>query len=183
MNIQAIFIDRDGTIGGGKEVLYPGVFQLFPHVVNSIQQLKNAGVLICSFTNQPGISRGEATVDSFFEELINFGFDKVYLCPHQHTEGCPCRKPSSGMLQKAAKENNLDLRKCVVVGDRWTDLVAADEVGCIKILVKTGSGEEAYQKYIHNEYFGRWAEVTPDFVAKDFNEAVRWIINIGNAHE
>ncbi|MBP1947080.1 histidinol phosphatase-like enzyme [Virgibacillus litoralis] len=28
--IQAIFIDRDGTIGGSDQVVYPGEFQLFP---------------------------------------------------------------------------------------------------------------------------------------------------------
>jgi histidinol-phosphate phosphatase family protein len=100
---------------------------LFPNVSESIQQLKKSGALICSFTNQPGISKGEATLDSFYKELRNFGFDKIYLCPHQHDEGCQCRKPSSGMLKKTANDNNLDLRNCVVNGDRWTDLIAADE--------------------------------------------------------
>jgi histidinol phosphatase-like enzyme len=42
------------------------------------------------------------------------------------------QKTISAMLQKAANENNLDLKKCVVIGDRWTDLLAADEIGCKK---------------------------------------------------
>jgi hypothetical protein len=58
----------------------------------------------------------------FEKELTSFGFDKVYICPHQHNEGCSCRKPAIGMLIQAAKENNLDLKQCVVIGDRWTDL-------------------------------------------------------------
>lgn len=81
------------------------------------------------------------------------------------------------MLRTAAKEHNLDLQRCVVIGDRWTDLVAADEVGCRKILVKTGSGKEAYTKYINDEFFGRWKQVTPDFIAENLNEAVRWLID------
>lgn len=178
MNIQAVFIDRDGTIGGSEEVIYPGEFQLFPNVQESIQQLKKAGVLICSFTNQPGVSKGESTFDSFDHELRSFGFDRVYLCPHEHHEGCTCRKPSSGMLKKAAEENNLDLKKCVVIGDRWTDLLAADEVGCTKILVKTGSGKAAFTKYHNGEFIGRWGEVKPDFVAEDFNEAVKWLLSL-----
>ena len=136
--IQAVFIDRDGTIGGDDQVIYPGDFKLFPNVSEAIQQLKMAGILICSFTNQPGISKGEVTISSFEKELKNFGFDKIYLCPHNHNECCECRKPSPGMLIEAAKENHLNLRNCVVIGDRWTDLLAADEVGCKKILVKTG---------------------------------------------
>ncbi|MBO0962903.1 HAD-IIIA family hydrolase [Neobacillus sp. MM2021_6] len=178
MFIQAVFIDRDGTIGGSDKVIYPGEFELFPNVSESLQQLKSSGALICSFTNQPGISKGEATNDSFDKELREFGFDKIYLCPHQHNEGCKCRKPSSGMLKTAAKDNNLNLSNCVVIGDRWTDLIAADEVGCKKILVKTGSGEETFKKYSNKEFFGRWGEVKPDFVAEDFNEAVKWLISI-----
>jgi len=175
-NIQAVFIDRDGTIGGSDRVIYPGEFNLFPGVAESILILKKNGVLICSFTNQPGISAGETTTESFMEELTGFGFDHVYLCPHAHGGGCECRKPSSGMLIKAARDLSLDLGRCVVIGDRWTDLLAAENAGCKKVLVKTGSGKEAYDKYIKNEYFGRWGEVKPDFVAEDLNEAVRWLV-------
>lgn len=158
-------------------MIYPGEFELFPNVLESLQQLKNSGALICSFTNQPGISKGEATFDSFDKELREFGFDKIYLCPHQHNEGCQCRKPSPEMLIKAAKDNNLDLRHCVVIGDRWTDLLAADEVGCMKILVETGSGKETFDKYINNKFFGRWGEIKPDYVAEDLNEAVKWLMS------
>ncbi|WP_043932800.1 HAD-IIIA family hydrolase [Bacillus sp. EB01] len=177
MQVQAVFIDRDGTIGGSDNVIYPGEFKLFPNVAESLEQLKRYDMLICSFTNQPGISKGEASLQSFEKELIDFGFDRIYLCPHLHNEGCECRKPSPGMLKKAAHDNKLDLESCIVIGDRWTDLLAADEVGCHKILVKTGNGKAAFIKYVNNEYFGRWAQVKPDFVAEDFKEAVQWIIN------
>ena len=176
MQIQAVFLDRDGTIGGSDSVIYPGEFTLFPGVFESIQQLKKAGILIYSFTNQPGISKGEASYHSFENELIDFGFDKIYLCPHGHLDRCSCRKPSSEMLLVAAEKNNLDLHHCVVIGDRWTDLVAADEVGCIKILVKTGSGSETYRKYINNEFYGQWKEIKPDFIAEDLNDAVAWLL-------
>ncbi|OLS33376.1 HAD-IIIA family hydrolase [Bacillus sp. MRMR6] len=177
MYIQAVFIDRDGTIGGSNCVIYPGEFELFPDVGESIQQLKKSGVLICSFTNQPGISKGEVSFQSFEKELKDFGFDKIYLCPHQHNEGCQCRKPSPQMLKEAAKDNNLNLNQCVVIGDRWTDLLAADEVGCKKILVKTGSGKETFDKYINKEFFGRWGEVNPDFIAEDLNGAIKWLMS------
>ena len=175
-DLQAVFIDRDGTIGGNDEVIYPGEFELYPNVAESIQKLKMNGVLICSFTNQPGISRGEAALVSFEKELKEFGFDKIYLYPHQHNEGCQCRKPSTGMLKQAAEDNDLDLNKCVVIGDRWTDLLAADEVGCKKILVRTGNGEETLQKYVKKEFFGRWGEVRPDYIAENINEAVNWLL-------
>ncbi len=61
-HIQAVFIDRDGTIGGNDQVIYPGEFTLFPNVLKTIQLLKSSGILVCSFTNQPGISKGESTL-------------------------------------------------------------------------------------------------------------------------
>lgn len=173
---KAIFIDRDGTIGGTDRVVYLGEFQLFPFVNESIYKLKSLGNLIFSFTNQPGIARGEATIEDFEKELKGIGFDKVYLCPHQHNEGCQCRKPSPRMLIQAAKEYNLNLKECVVIGDRWTDMLAAQKAGCIKILVKTGAGEEDFKKYRNQEYYGKYAEVSPDYFASDFQDAVEWII-------
>lgn len=119
---------------------------------------------------------GEATFDSFTDELRGFGFDRVYICPHQHQDGCACRKPSPGMLMTAAKDNHLDLSRCVVIGDRWTDLLAADAVGCKKILVKTGSGAATFNQYKNNQFYGRWHEVEPDFIAENINEAVKWLL-------
>lgn len=172
---KAIFIDRDGTIGGTDKVVYPGEFELFPFVRESIAKLRSLGYLIVSFTNQPGISKGEAVKVDFETELMEFGFDKVYLCPHQHHEACSCRKPATGMLLQAAKENNLYLKECVVIGDRWTDMLAANEVEATKILVKTGAGKDAFDKFKAQAYYGKYAEVGLEYVASDFSDAVDWI--------
>ena len=39
--IDAVFIDRDGTIGGNCLVTYPGEFKLYPFSVEAIQLIKN----------------------------------------------------------------------------------------------------------------------------------------------
>lgn len=174
--IQSIFIDRDGTIGGTDEVIYPNNFEPFPFVKKSLSLLKQNNKLIFSFTNQPGISRGEAEISDFEEEMLLLGFDKLYLCPHEHGQGCNCRKPLAGMLLQAASEYDLNLSRCVVIGDRWTDLVAANEVGAIKILVRTGAGEKELVKFNNNEFFGKWAEVRPDYIAKDLKGAIDWLL-------
>lgn len=56
--IQAVFIDRDGTIGGGNEVVYPGEFELFPFALEVIKKLKHLNIKVFTFTNQPGIGKG-----------------------------------------------------------------------------------------------------------------------------
>lgn len=172
---KAIFLDRDGTIGGTDEVVYPGELELFPFVEQAISRLKSMGYLVVSFTNQPGISKGEVTKEDFVMELKEFGFDKVFVCPHQHFEGCSCRKPATGMLLQAAKENNISLKSSLVIGDRWTDMVAAHELEMSKILVKTGAGEVAYDKHINAIYYGKYAEVSPEYIALSLIDAVDWI--------
>ena len=173
---KAVFMDRDGTIGGSKKVLYPNEFEPYPYMQDAIRKLKEADYVIYAFSNQPGISKGEVTRQDFEEELLRYGFDKIYICPHQHHENCLCRKPAPYMLQKAAKESQLTLGECFVIGDRWTDMLAAHEAGCRKILVKTGAGQEAYDRYKQKVYFGKYAEVKPDYMADNFMKAAEWIV-------
>ncbi|WP_198766685.1 HAD-IIIA family hydrolase [Fictibacillus halophilus] len=167
---QAIFLDRDGTIGGSDTIEYPGDFELFPYTQEVIHTFKSNDMSVFSFTNQPGISRGDACEADFISELNAFGFDDVYLCPHDHTEGCDCRKPAIGMLKKAAIEHNLDLTKCVVFGDRWTDILAAKTAGCKAILVQTGSGKISWDQ---NHFT---SVIQPDYVAATLKEGMTWLL-------
>ncbi|MGM0804158.1 MAG: HAD-IIIA family hydrolase [Bacillota bacterium] len=171
---QAVFLDRDGTIGGSDNIEYPGDFKLFHYTEEVIQNLKSKKIPVFSFTNQPGISRGAAAETDFFTELTAFGFDDVYLCPHHHSEGCECRKPSTGMLKKAASDHQLDLSKCVVFGDRWTDIVAAKTAGCKAILVLTGSGKASWNQN-HTSSI-----IQPDHVAATLKEGMTWLFEHTN---
>lgn len=172
--IQAVLIDRDGTIGGSTRVELPGEFKLYERAEEAIRQLKDRNIQLYTFTNQPDISRGKCTKELFEEELRSFGFDKVYICPHTHEDRCSCRKPSTKMLVKAAEENNLDLSECVVIGDRWSDMLAAGKAGTLMILVMTGAGKEALTKYRV-----KWAEYEPDYVADDILDGIQWLIDKG----
>ncbi|WP_199621331.1 HAD-IIIA family hydrolase [Paenibacillus alkalitolerans] len=172
VNLQAVFIDRDGTIGGTGHFIHPNDFALFEGAQEAILKLKEAGIKIFAFTNQHRISRGQATMEDFREQFEKYGFDDTFICPHGITESCTCRKPSPGMLLEAADKHGLDLTRCVVIGDVGdTDMLAAHVVGALKVLVRTGWGESSLTDYRH-----KWQEVEPDFVAKNINEAVGWIL-------
>jgi D-glycero-D-manno-heptose 1,7-bisphosphate phosphatase len=70
----------------------------------------------------------------FIEQKISIA--KVYYCPH-HEEGklpeytflCNDRKPSPGMLLKAKDEFNLDLSSSILIGDKESDIEAAQKAG------------------------------------------------------
>lgn len=170
-NIEAVFLDRDGTIGGDSTIHYPGEFKLFPYTASEINRLKKSRIQLFSFTNQPGISRGVATIDDFQRELTGFGFDDVYICPHHPHEGCPCRKPDIGMLSEAQTDHNLTLENCVVIGNRWTDMLAAAKAGCLKILVRTGAGEVSLRDHHHE-----MEKLSIDYIAEDLPDAVHWLM-------
>ena len=54
---------------------------------------------------------------------------------HDKIDNCNCRKPKPGMLKKAMKKWNIDLKKSFLVGDRNTDIEAGNSVGCTTIFI------------------------------------------------
>lgn len=100
---QAVFIDRDGTIGGTGHFVHPGDFVLYQGAQESIMRLKKAGLKVFAFTNQTRISRGEVTEEELKIQFKTYGFDDSFICPHGKYEGCNCRKPSPEMLFTAAE--------------------------------------------------------------------------------
>lgn len=176
----AVFLDRDGTIS--EEVGYlnhVSRFRILPHVAESIRRLNEAGMPVIVVTNQSGVGRGyfpESLVHSVHElmtqQLAAAGahLDAIYYCPHTSAENCACRKPNTGMLERAAREHAIDLRKSFVAGDRLGDLELAHRAGARSVLVRTGYGEG---EYLWNA--AKWPR-QPDFVAADLADAVHWIL-------
>jgi len=176
----AVFLDRDGTIA--EEVGYlnhVSRFRLLQGVAGAIRQLNQALLPVIVVTNQSGVGRGyfpESLVTEVHErmrtELLAEGarLDSVYYCPHVSAHGCQCRKPNTGMLDQAAHELSLDLKKSFVVGDRYGDIETANRAGARSILVRTGYGEGELAWHAQ-----KWPK-QPDFVAKDLDEAARWIV-------
>jgi len=171
--MQAVFLDRDGTIGGTGHFIHPKHFRLYEGAQEAIFQLKEAGLKVFAFTNQHRISRGEATIEEFTKQFQQFGFDDAFICPHGINEDCECKKPKPGMLFEAARKYGLDLTKCAVIGDVGeADMPAAHRVGAIKILVRTGWGESSLKEYRH-----KWEDIEPDYIANNLGDAVNWLLN------
>jgi len=183
----AVFIDRDGTLT--EEVGYvnhPRRLRLLPRSAQAIRRLNAAGVAAVVVTNQSGVARGyfseevlTAVNASLVAQLKDEGahLDGIYVCPHHPTEGappyrmiCDCRKPSPGLLRRAASELGLDLAGSTLVGDKPSDLVAAGAVGARSVLVLTGYGLGEWE--FRRDAFPQ----RPDHVAQDLLDAVEWAI-------
>ncbi len=181
----AVFLDRDGTINEDVNFLSsPEQVILIDGSAEAIKEMNELGLKVIVFTNQSGIARGYFTEDdlhkihSRLDELLSQSgarIDAYYYCPHHPTEGngkykveCECRKPKDGMLQRASREHNIDLKKSFVVGDRCADIKAGKTAGATTILVLTGHGHQGYEKC-------KRENLEPDFVARDLKEAVQII--------
>jgi D-glycero-D-manno-heptose 1,7-bisphosphate phosphatase len=176
----AVFLDRDGTIA--EEVGYlnhASRFRMFPFAAAAIRRLNSAGLPVIVVTNQSGVGRGyfpESLVHTVHElmaqQLATAGahLDAIYYCPHTSADGCDCRKPKPGLLQRAAREHSLDLGASFVVGDRYGDVELGQRAGCSGVLVRTGygAGELEWRS-------AKWP-VPPDFVADDLTSAADWIL-------
>jgi rfaE bifunctional protein nucleotidyltransferase chain/domain len=170
----AIFVDRDGTLIEAVEYLSdPKKVKPLPGVFGALKTLRDQGYYLVMITNQPGIGLGYFTQEDFY--LVNAAvlrlaraeglyFDKIYYCPHSAAEKCSCRKPAPGMLERAVKDLNVDLKRSVVIGDMSFDVALGKNAGCSSILVQTG----------HAGKDGNY-QAAPDFVAADMQAAVQWV--------
>ena len=152
---------------------------MFATAAAAIRRLNEARLPVVVVTNQSGVGRGYFpdalvhTVHGLMKQQISVAgahVDAIYYCPHTSEDGCACRKPKPGLLQQAARELGLELRRSFVVGDRYGDVELAHRVGARGVLVRTGygAGEEAWQAE-------KW-RAAPDFVADDLAGAVEWIL-------
>jgi D-glycero-D-manno-heptose 1,7-bisphosphate phosphatase len=82
------------------------------------------------------------------------------------------RKPGPGMGRQAAKDLDLDLSQCWMLGDKNADLGFAKNLGVKGVLVKTGYGEETWKKL-------EGKGTPPERVAEDLLQAAELILNDG----
>ena len=165
-----VFIDRDGTMGGTHTVEYPQDYEAYPFTYDAIARLHGAGLRVMVITNQSCIARGKDGGYDFGAEFAAMGCDDWFIGPHDNDDHCACRKPEPGLLLQARDKYGMDLTRCYMVGDRWSDMAAGGAVGARLVLVLTGRGHEAL-----TTDRDKWAAYTPAYVAETLGEAADWI--------
>lgn len=181
-----IFLDRDGTINQYRGLVWKDEdFELEENTSDAIKRINQSGKLAIVITNQPSVARGLCqiedieTVHKKMSTLLGKEgayLDDVYFCPHHPDKGypeenpvykipCECRKPKTGLIQKAIEQYHIDLSSSWMVGDTTVDIQTGKNAGLHTALVLTGEAGND-KKY----------DVTPDLVCKDLWEAVEMIL-------
>ncbi len=149
-------MDRDGVIN--HEIGYLHRQQDVRWIEGIVPLCRTAqclGYRLVVVTNQSGIARGLYTEQDFAElmawmraELARDGvhLDAVYHCPYHPEHGVgryrrehADRKPSPGMLLRAAADLSLELGRSLLVGDRCSDIAAANGAGLREAFLLRGT--------------------------------------------
>jgi D-glycero-D-manno-heptose 1,7-bisphosphate phosphatase len=143
---RALFLDRDGVVN--VEIGYLHRIEdvrFMPGIASLCATASKLGYRLVVVTNQAGIARGLYSEEQYQTlttwmrgELRREGveFDAVYHCPYHPKHGIgdykrehEDRKPGTGMLRRAVTEFGISLEESVMVGDRCTDIEAANAAG------------------------------------------------------
>jgi D-glycero-D-manno-heptose 1,7-bisphosphate phosphatase len=138
---RAVFLDRDGVLNRSRLVdgvptppCSIGEVEILAGVIEGIKILKEHLLVPVVVTNQPDTARGLSTqsqvhsINHYIGSVTDIEY--FYTCFHDDADNCDCRKPSIGLLKRAAKDLDLDIQNSFMVGDRWRDISAGQAAGC-----------------------------------------------------
>lgn len=144
---DVVFLDRDGVII--EHVPYirrADDVRLLPGAAAAIRRLNVLSIPVVIVTNQSGIGRGYFSeqdyhaVDDRMNALLGQAgahVDLTYYCAHSPESGapCECRKPGVALYRRALDNLGLTGERAAFVGDRVSDLQAAETIGGQTVMV------------------------------------------------
>ncbi len=145
---RALFIDRDGTIAVEPPVDYQldsfEKLEFLPGVIGSLAFIaRTLDYELVMVTNQDGLGTESFPTDTFtgphnliMKTLEGEGvkFDDVVIDVTFEHENKPTRKPGTALLGKYM-DGSYDLAGSYVIGDRFTDIMLARNLGAKGILI------------------------------------------------
>jgi D-glycero-D-manno-heptose 1,7-bisphosphate phosphatase len=151
--VRLLVLDRDGVINKDSKAFVKSADEWLPlpGSIAAIAALSKAGFTIAVASNQSGLARrlfGRNALRSMHRKLRRLvasaggRVDRIVVCPHGPDDGCRCRKPAPGLLERLGRHYGVTMTDVPVIGDSLRDLQAASAVGARPILVLTGNGQK-----------------------------------------
>ena len=136
-----LLLDRDGVINEDRPdyIKHRHEFRFYPDALQALRWLRESRIGVIVVSNQSGLNRGIISWDDFWDihEAMVAGIREAggdilgaFYCPHRPEEACSCRKPAPGMIKAASEIFHIALKETYLIGDRSSDLHAAESAGC-----------------------------------------------------
>ena len=140
-------LDRDGVLNVDTGYPHePEKLILIEGAAAAVRRLNQSGRLVVVVTNQSGIGLGyydEAAMDRFHAAInavfahVGAHVDAFYFAPHHvnavieqfRIDNHPDRKPNPGMILRALRDFEVSPNDALLIGDRDTDVIAAERAG------------------------------------------------------
>ena len=171
-----LFIDRDGILlkeppaefqidSIEKTVFVPGAITALSKIAAAFDFYK---VMI---SNQDGLGTDSFPAEKFYpsQDLLlrtlkgeGFEFDEILIDKTFEAENKPTRKPGTGLISHLLDTDKYDLQNSFVIGDRWTDLQLAKNIGCRAIYLKALHELSNEQQIFYKETIALEAETWND---------------------
>lgn len=151
-----ILIDRDGVINHEKKedyILNWEEFQFYDGVKEAFSIISQKFGKVIIVSNQRGVGRhlmseGDLHLihKNMSEEIESAGgrIDHIYYCTSTDNRH-PNRKPNPGMAFQAKRDYpEIDLSKCIMVGNKLSDMLFARNAGVYSVFVATTNPDTAF---------------------------------------
>ncbi len=145
---KILFIDRDGTLVEepyDEQVDSLGKIQFTTGVMRNLSFLRqHTDYLFVMVTNQDGLGTPSFPEETFWpahdfilQTLKGEGiwFDDILIDRHFASEHAHTRKPETGLVEKYLNSDDYDIAHSYVIGDRDTDALFADNMGCRSLIL------------------------------------------------
>ena len=136
---KVLFIDRDGVIVKERQVDTYESIEYIPHVFEALREIsRKTDYLLVMVSNQDGVGTSAFTYEGFqgpadriFSTLRGEGivFDEINIDLSFPEDNLPPRKPLTGMIDRY-RSAEYDMSSSFMVGDRLTDMMLAESMGC-----------------------------------------------------
>lgn len=178
MKYDAIFLDRDGTLNFDPGfVQNVDQFNFYDFVIPALKILSQSDNSFCIISNQSGVGRGLIDINDLRDlnayirqEFINNHINllEIYNCMDHPDKASNRRKPGIGMFLEAADDHNIELKRCLMIGDSERDLIPAHILGMDTMLVLTGNGHLTLETIASSD--------KPTFVAENILEGAKMLV-------
>ena len=165
---RVLFLDRDGVIVNEDQVDSFDKLIFMPHMFEALRRLRReSDFTFVMVSNQDGVGTPSFPYEDYKKcqdriistlEGEDIYFDDINVDFSFPEDNCPTRKPGSAMVD-SYKNGEWDLSSSFMVGDRLTDMMLAENIGCKGILLNDGVSVPEDLKGVVALQTGSWLDV------------------------